>query len=93
MYNQALLDKIENLNLQNTNADIRVLTQRWKQPGDVASFKSLVSTGSTTTNSTSRFVQNNNYLNANSVTVGYTIFSRGLIFLDAINKEVIHSSS
>ena len=75
MYNQTLVDKIENVNLLETNADERVLTERWKQPGDIVSFKSLVANGSTglqLTNATSRFVQDNNYLEASSITVGYT---------------------
>jgi TonB-linked SusC/RagA family outer membrane protein len=76
MYNQTLVDKIENVNLLQTNADERVLTERWKQPGDMVSFKSLVKDGisgsSQQTNVTSRFVQDNNYLEATSITVGYT---------------------
>jgi hypothetical protein len=76
MYNQTLVDKIENVNLLTTNADERVLTERWKKPGDIASYKSLVKDGSSSsllqTNSTSRFVQDNNYLEASSISVGYT---------------------
>jgi len=75
MYNQTLVDKIENVNLLNTNADERVLTERWKQPGDVVPFKSLVPNGTNglqLTNATSRFVQDNNYIDVSSITVGYT---------------------
>lgn len=75
MYNQTLVDKIENVNLLVTNADERVLTERWKQPGDIVSFKALVANGTNglqLTNATSRFVQDNNYLEASSITVGYT---------------------
>ena len=76
MYNQTLVDKIENVNLLTTNADERVLTERWKQPGDVVSYKALVANGSVgglqLTNTTSRFVQDNNYIDASSITVGYT---------------------
>jgi TonB-linked SusC/RagA family outer membrane protein len=71
-YNQTLVDKIENVDLVHSNADERVLTERWKQPGDIVSFKSLVASGGQQTNSTSRFVQDNNYLEASSVTVGYS---------------------
>jgi TonB-linked SusC/RagA family outer membrane protein len=75
MYNQTLVDKIENVNLNQTNADARVLTERWKKPGDQASFKALtVDGGGSTvlmTNATSRFVQRNNYIEAASITVGY----------------------
>ncbi len=75
MYNQTLVDKIENVNLLVTNADERVLTERWKKPGDIVSFKSLVANGTggfQETKVTSRFVQDNNYLEASSITVGYT---------------------
>jgi hypothetical protein len=75
MYNQTLVDKIENVNLLTTNADERVLTERWKKPGDIVSYKSLVALGTgglQQTKSTSRFVQDNNYLEASSITVGYT---------------------
>jgi TonB-linked SusC/RagA family outer membrane protein len=72
VYNQTLVNEIEDINLQVVNADTRVLTARWKQPGDISSFKSLAA-GATITNATSRFVQNNNYLNANSVTIGYSV--------------------
>ena len=76
MYNQTLVDKIENVNLLSTNADERVLTERWKQPGDIVSFKSLVKDGSSSslllTNATSRFVQDDDYLQASSISVGYT---------------------
>ncbi|WP_029277067.1 SusC/RagA family TonB-linked outer membrane protein [Pedobacter borealis] len=74
MYNQTLVDKIENVNLLAVNADERVLTERWKQPGDHSSFKSLVADGTNglqQTNATSRFVQKNNFLEISSITVGY----------------------
>lgn len=74
MYNQTLVDKVENVDLVNGNADVRVLTERWKKPGDISSFKSLVANGSNTlqmTNATSRFVQKNNFIEATSITVGY----------------------
>jgi TonB-linked SusC/RagA family outer membrane protein len=79
-YNQTLVDKIENVNLLTTNADERVLTERWKQPGDIVSYKSLVANGTNglqLTNATSRFVQDDNYIDVSSVTVGYT-FPSGL---------------
>jgi hypothetical protein len=75
LYNQTLVDKIENVNLNQTNADERVLTERWKKPGDRVSYKSLVADGSKglqPTYATSRFVQDDNFLEASSLTVGYT---------------------
>jgi hypothetical protein len=70
MYNQTLLDKIENVDLRTTNADERVLTDRWKQPGDQVFFKSIASSN-VATNATSRFVQDNDFMEASSVTIGY----------------------
>ncbi|MBV4359263.1 SusC/RagA family TonB-linked outer membrane protein [Parasegetibacter sp. MAH-26] len=75
MYNQTLVDKVENVDLRSTNADERVITQRWKQPGDHVPFKALVADGTNglqATYATSRFVQDNNYLDASSLTVAYS---------------------
>jgi TonB-linked SusC/RagA family outer membrane protein len=75
MYNQTLMEKIEDVNIILTNADERVLKERWKKPGDVVSYKSLVANGASglqLTKATSRFVQDNNYIDASSITVGYT---------------------
>lgn len=74
VYNQTLVDKIENVDLLHNNADERVLTERWKKPGDHVSYKSLVANGTNTlqaTYATSRFVMKNDYLEAGSITVGY----------------------
>lgn len=74
MYNQTLVDRVENVDLRTGNADIRVLTERWKNPGDLVSFKALVANGQNglqQTNATSRFVQKNNFLELASLTVGY----------------------
>ena len=72
LYNQTLVDKVENVNLATTNADERVLTDRWKKPGDKSSFRSLVDNGKIPTRSTSRFVQDDNFLQASSISLGYT---------------------
>ena len=84
MYNQTLVDKIENVDLRKGNADERVLTERWKEPGDHASYKSLVADGATNvllaTYATSRFVQDDNFLEASSITLGYS-FSPNLAWV------------
>jgi len=75
IYNQTLVNMVEDVNLTYTNADIRVLQERWQKPGDVSSFKSLVAanaSGVNQTNATSRFVQKNDFINLASVTVGYS---------------------
>ena len=35
-YNQTLVNNVENADLVNKNVDLRVLTDRWKKPGDIA---------------------------------------------------------
>lgn len=73
-YNRTLADKVEGVDIMNDNADLRVLTDRWKEPGDLTAFKRIQftrSTGYETTKSTSRFVQDYNWLNLNSITFEY----------------------
>lgn len=71
-YNETLVDRVENARIREENVDKRVLTQRWKQPGDHAKYKKL-QTGEVvaTTRPTERFVQDNNVLTLNSLTLGY----------------------
>lgn len=69
MYNTTLLNKVENADIKNSNVDRRVLSQRWKQPGDIAPF--LAISDNRITRPTDRFVQKNNYLHFNSLSVGY----------------------
>ena len=59
-YNQTLVDRIENANIAN-NVDRRVLTDTWQEAGDIAKFKHIGSTP-TTTYPTTRFVEKNNEL-------------------------------
>lgn len=70
VYNQTLVDKVENVKLYETNADKRVLTERWAKPGEVTRLKSIKDRNNVTL-PTSRFVQDYNMLNFNSLTVGY----------------------
>ncbi len=70
MYNSTLVDKVENVDLRTSNADTRVFTDRWKKPGDIAQFKSIAAYN-IATNTTSRFVQDNNFLDLTSLTIGY----------------------
>lgn len=72
-YNQTLVDKVENVNVYQNNVDKRVLTDRWKQPGDKAQFKALTTgrSGVDQTRPTSRFVQDYNDLAWNSIELGY----------------------
>ena len=68
IYNQTLVDKVENAALQ-YNVDRRVLTDRWQQPGDVALYKAI--TDQSITYPTSRFVQDYNLFTMASITLYY----------------------
>ena len=65
-YNSTLLSKVECVDLSSSNADKRVLTQRWQKPGDVTPLKNIADRNRTT-QSTSRFVQDNNEFSINSL--------------------------
>lgn len=69
-YNYTLLNKVENVDLYSTNADRRVLTQRWQQPGDLTMLKDIANRNYIT-RPTSRFIQNDNSVKINSVSLGY----------------------
>lgn len=75
-YNETLLQKVENANIQYDNVDRRVLTQRWQRPGDEVPFYDLKN--NTATRVTSRFVQNYNYFNFSGISFGYD-FRRDMI--------------
>lgn len=70
-YNQTLVDRVENVNIAN-NVDRRVFSDTWNTPGDVALYKHISSTPTTTYAST-RFVQRNNMLDLTSIS-GYYDF-------------------
>lgn len=69
-YNQTLVDRVENADPR-YNVDIRALDQRWEKPGDVALYKNIADLG--TTYATSRFVQRNNEVDMQSITLSYDI--------------------
>ena len=69
-YNSTLLSKVECVDLSSSNADKRVLTQRWQKPGDVTPLKNIADRNRTT-QSTSRFVQDNNEFSINSLSLSY----------------------
>lgn len=78
-YNQTLVDKVENANIYTMNVDKRILTERWQKPGDVKKYRKLAlrenkgSFSIPTTRPTERFVQKNNNLSLNSITLGYSL--------------------
>lgn len=76
-YNQTLVTKVENVDLYNRNADKRVLLDRWNSIGQVTSLKDIADRAYTT-RPTSRFVQDNNYVKMNSLSLGYDVPSAWL---------------
>lgn len=68
VYNQTLVTRVEGANPKN-NADERVFNDRWKKPGDYARYRNIADYS--TPQQTSRFVQVNNYLTLQSLSVAY----------------------
>lgn len=68
-YNETLLKKVEEADIENGNVDRRVLTSRWTRPGDVKPFYDVKQKKNT--QPTSRFVQDNNYLAFSGLSCGY----------------------
>lgn len=67
-YNQTLLDRVENADPR-FNVDARVLSDRWKKPGDVTFFKDIANQDAT--RASSRFVQQENRLEFKSLYLAY----------------------
>ncbi len=76
-YNSTLVNYVENVDLRNENVDRRVLLQRWQKPGDVTTMKDIRERN-ITTGASSRFIQRDNTLQFNSLTLSYD-FSRDLL--------------
>ena len=73
-----MVSKVENADVYNKNVDKRVLSQRWKKPGDNAKFKKLESGKKSIvmTKPSTRFVEDYNVLSLNSVSLGYDLPQR-----------------
>jgi TonB-linked SusC/RagA family outer membrane protein len=74
--NTALYNKVENISYLSVgnNQDKRALYDRWKNPGDNASFKGIylvTAKGDGVTPLSSRFVQTENYFSGESFSLGY----------------------
>jgi TonB-linked SusC/RagA family outer membrane protein len=71
VFNSALFNKVENISLGSlpNNQDKRALYDRWKTPGDISQFKGISITE--TTPMSSRFVQEENTLTGESISMGY----------------------
>ena len=75
-YNETL-KSVENVNLAYYSGDRRILTDRWKQVGDITILKNIQDQNQVT-RPTSRFVQDNSTLTFNSLSLGYN-FDRDLV--------------
>lgn len=69
-YNQTLVNNVENADIARKNVDLRVLTDRWQKPGDIAQFKDIKERELTTL-PTSRFVQDKAVVRLNSMSLMY----------------------
>lgn len=73
VYNNSRSSRIEQINPK-YNADVRAFTDRWKAPGDVVDYLSVIidkPDGVLNYNHTSRFVEKENYLAISSITMNY----------------------
>jgi len=76
-YNSTLISNVENVDLTLYNVDYRVMEDRWLKPGDVSPLKSIKDRYYVT-RPTSRFVQKNNFVEFNSLSISYD-FNRALV--------------
>lgn len=97
LYNQTLVDKVENVN-PNENGDKRILYDRWNKPGDIAKFKKVSDVS--VTNPTSRFVEKENYIQLQSISLSYDFRGARLkewgiqrLKLSVIGNDVFTSST
>jgi len=88
IFMQTLYNKVENISAGNLgyNQDKRALYARWKNPGDIAKFRAISSTNSTPMSS--RFVEDNNILSCESVSVGYETTSAWLQKIGASSMTI-----
>ena len=74
VYNQTLVDKVQDADLRH-NVDRRVFEDRWQKPGDKVMFTRLIggatANATSVTKPTSRFVEDNNWLELSTLNVSY----------------------
>ncbi|MBD0833448.1 SusC/RagA family TonB-linked outer membrane protein [Aestuariibaculum sediminum] len=71
VFNRALFNKVENITRSGriNNQDVRALTDRWQNPGDVTQFKSISNFDNV--GLSSRFIQEENVIIGESINIGY----------------------
>lgn len=99
VYNETLVSKVENVDVINSNADKRVLMDRWNKFGQITPLKSIQDRNKVT-RPTSRFVEDNNILDFNSLTLGYEFqpdlirkIGLSMLRLQFNMKDIAHFSS
>ena len=68
VYNSTLAERVEGAD-PTTNADKRVLGERWQKVGDYTFYKDIADR--TVSKASSRFVQDNNYLELSNISISY----------------------
>ena len=99
LYNQTLINRVENVN-PIYNVDRRAYDLGWSQAGDHSDFTKIM-LNKTPTRLTSRFVQDENTLNLNSLSVSYNFYKHdfvkrmglGAFQLTAITNDLYRASS
>lgn len=88
-FNRSLFDKVENITTAGlmNNQDKRALYDRWKKAGDITEFKkiqlndgwiALGQSAADATNPSSRFIQKDNFITGEAMSVSYQ-FNNGLV--------------
>ena len=87
VYNQTLVDKIENQNVA-YNLDNRAGQGRWEKPGDVTSYVAFSPTGANTPAST-RFIMDDNEVRFATMSLGYRLSGEDFKFLNKASIDVL----
>ena len=87
VYNQTLVDKIENQNVA-YNLDRRAGQGRWEKPGDVKPYVGFSATGANTPAST-RFIMDDNEIRFATLNLGYRLTGENFAFLRNANIDVL----
>lgn len=83
IYNQTLVDKVENANFA-YNVDRRVFSDRWRKPGDISAFKNI--SDRSTTRATQRFVEDQDEWILSSVNLSYDLNRLGFFRSTSISR-------
>ncbi len=70
MYNNTLVERVENAD-KRYNTDIRVLEDRWQNPGDITAFKNI--RDNSITQATSRFLERYSFMQLSSLNLSYDL--------------------